>query len=143
MALTLHFRRPEHSRSARSLRSEHRAEQRIEADLDAVYRDDDYLDDITCALGIEREQVIAHQWVDNGPGWAVVQLPTADDVLALEPDLSRIPTAMIGAIGSHPDGSEYATVPAGWSDETGEPFVLTWKPAASRRGPSSRGPNGR
>ena len=45
MALTLHFRRPEHSRSARSLRSEHRAEQRIEADLDAVYRDDDYLDD--------------------------------------------------------------------------------------------------
>ena len=70
--------------------------------------EDEYLDDITGALGIEREQVIAHQWVDNGPGWAVVQLPTADDVLDLQPDLSRIPTAMIGAIGAHPDGSEYA-----------------------------------
>ncbi|AGP61337.1 hypothetical protein M271_49880 [Streptomyces rapamycinicus NRRL 5491] len=40
------------------------------------------------AFGITRERVLAHQWVDNGPGWAVVQLAGAEEVLALEPDLS-------------------------------------------------------
>jgi PhzF family phenazine biosynthesis protein len=38
----------------------------------------------------------------------VVRLPTAGEVLALEPDLSVIPTAMVGAIGAYPDGSEHA-----------------------------------
>ena len=46
--------------------------------------------------------------VDNGPGWAVVRLATAHEVLELQPDLSRIPAAMVGAIGSYPDGSEHA-----------------------------------
>ena len=34
-----------------------------------------------------------------GPGWAVVRLATACEVLELQPDLSRIPAAMVGAIG--------------------------------------------
>jgi PhzF family phenazine biosynthesis protein len=70
--------------------------------------DEQYLSQIVAAFGIKRDRVLAHQWVDNGPGWAVVQLPTAREVLALEPDLSLIPTAMVGAIGAHPDGSEHA-----------------------------------
>ncbi|WP_203614999.1 PhzF family phenazine biosynthesis protein [Streptomyces sp. SID13726] len=69
--------------------------------------DDVYLEQIVAAFGITRERVLAHQWVDNGPGWAVVQLATAEEVLALEPDLSLIPTAMVGAIGAHPEGSEH------------------------------------
>ena len=69
--------------------------------------DEDYLDQIVAAFGINRDLVIAHQWVDNGPGWAVVQLPTAGDVLALEPDLTLIPTAMVGAIGAHPPNSTH------------------------------------
>lgn len=67
-----------------------------------------YLADVVAALGLDPSQVLAHQWVDNGPGWAVLRLRTADEVLALEPDLSRIPTAMIGVIGAHPAGSPYA-----------------------------------
>jgi len=43
------------------------------------------------------------------PGWAVVQLAAAEEVLALEPDLSAIPDAMVGAIGACPDGSQYAS----------------------------------
>ncbi|MFD3476719.1 hypothetical protein [Streptomyces sp. NPDC058695] len=31
--------------------------------------DDAYLEQIVSAMGIAREQVVAHQWVDNGPGW--------------------------------------------------------------------------
>ena len=70
--------------------------------------DEEYVGQIVAAFGINRDRVLAHQWVDNGPGWAVVQLPTAGEVLALEPDLSVIPTAMVGAIGAYPDGSEHA-----------------------------------
>jgi PhzF family phenazine biosynthesis protein len=70
--------------------------------------DEEYVGQIVAAFGIDRDHVLAHQWVDNGPGWAVVQLPTAGEVLALEPDLSVIPTAMVGAIGAYPDGSEHA-----------------------------------
>jgi PhzF family phenazine biosynthesis protein len=66
------------------------------------------LAEIVQAFGISRDQVIAHQWVDNGPGWAVVQLATADEVLQLEPDLSHIPHPMIGALGAYRAGAENA-----------------------------------
>lgn len=69
--------------------------------------DEAFLQDVIDAFGVPRESVLAHQWVDNGPGWAVLQLESADQVLALEPDLSRIPTAMVGAIGRYPSGSEF------------------------------------
>ena len=69
--------------------------------------DDGFLNQIVAAFGMTREQVVAHQWVDNGPGWAVLQLATAKEVLALEPDLSLIPDAMVGAIGACPEESEY------------------------------------
>ncbi|MFD7794732.1 PhzF family phenazine biosynthesis protein [Streptomyces sp. NPDC059759] len=69
--------------------------------------DEAYLTRLVAAFGITREQVVAHQWVDNGPGWAVLQLASAHEVLALEPDLSLIPGAMVGAIGAHPEGSSH------------------------------------
>ncbi len=70
--------------------------------------DEEFVEQVVAAFGIERERVLAHQWVDNGPGWAVLRLATAEDVLGLEPDLSRIPTAMVGAVGAYPVGSEHA-----------------------------------
>ena len=70
--------------------------------------DEDQLLRIVGAFGISRDRVVAHQWVDNGPGWAVVRLATAEEVLALEPDFSAFPDAMVGAIGAHPDGSRHA-----------------------------------
>ncbi|MFD6497193.1 PhzF family phenazine biosynthesis protein [Streptomyces sp. NPDC059944] len=69
--------------------------------------DEAYLARMVAAFGITREQVLDHQWVDNGPGWAVLQLATAEEVLALEPDLSLIPDAMVGAIGAHPESAGY------------------------------------
>ena len=63
---------------------------------------EEYLGQIVDAFGIGHDQVLAHQWVDNGPGWAVVRLATAREVLELQPDLSRIPAAMVGAIGAYP-----------------------------------------
>ncbi|ADD43969.1 PhzF family phenazine biosynthesis protein [Stackebrandtia nassauensis] len=68
----------------------------------------EHLAAIVDAFGIEREAVVSHQWVDNGPGWAVIRLGSAEEVLALEPDFSRFPTAMVGAVGEYPKGSEFA-----------------------------------
>ena len=67
-----------------------------------------YVDTIVQAFGITRDQVLAHQWVDNGPGWAVLQLVSAEAVLQLEPYLAQIPAAMVGALGAYPAGSPNA-----------------------------------
>ncbi|MDX1879610.1 PhzF family phenazine biosynthesis protein [Mycolicibacterium sp. 141076] len=69
--------------------------------------DDSEVDLIAAAFKIDRERIIDHQWVDNGPGWAVVRLSTAREVLDLKPDLSVIPQAMVGAIGAYPEGFEH------------------------------------
>lgn len=70
--------------------------------------DDVDLDRFVAALRIDRGQVVAHQWIDNGPGWAVLRLASAQEVLDLEPDLSLIPEGMVGVIGAHPEGSDAA-----------------------------------
>jgi PhzF family phenazine biosynthesis protein len=70
--------------------------------------DDLYVSQVATAFGIGQDRILAHQWVDNGPGWAVVRLATAAEVLALEPNLALIPDAMIGAIGPYPEGSGHA-----------------------------------
>lgn len=69
--------------------------------------DDEYLDQIIDAFGLVRTDVLAHQWADNGPGWCVLVLRSARQVLELEPDLTRIPTAMVGVVGAYPAGSGY------------------------------------
>ncbi|PPF82682.1 phenazine biosynthesis protein PhzF [Pseudoclavibacter sp. RFBJ3] len=63
---------------------------------------------IVTAYGISADQVTAHQWIDNGPGWAVVQLASAQEVLDLDPDLSLLPDAMVGAVGAYPPGAPHA-----------------------------------
>ncbi|MBF4552396.1 MULTISPECIES: PhzF family phenazine biosynthesis protein [unclassified Pseudoclavibacter] len=63
---------------------------------------------IVTAYGISADQVTAHQWIDNGPGWAIVQLASAQEVLDLDPDLSLLPDAMVGAVGAYPPGAPHA-----------------------------------
>lgn len=69
--------------------------------------EDDHLASIVSALGIEAHQVIDHHWVDNGPGWAAVRLSTSAEVLALDPDFSRLPGVMVGVVGAHPSGAAH------------------------------------
>lgn len=60
------------------------------------------------ALGVETEQIIGHQWVDNGPEWCVVQLGSAQEVLEVEPDYHKAGDLKFGVIGAYPEGSEFA-----------------------------------
>ncbi|MBK0332337.1 PhzF family phenazine biosynthesis protein [Brachybacterium sp. MASK1Z-5] len=62
--------------------------------------DADHLADAAAALGIDPADVLDHAWVDNGAGWCVLELASAQDVLDLEPDLAVIPGRKIGALGA-------------------------------------------
>lgn len=46
--------------------------------------------ELVVALGIQPEQVVAHQWVDNGPGWCALLLASAEEVLAVKPDMQAL-----------------------------------------------------
>lgn len=65
------------------------------------------LADIARALGVARDEILDHQWVDNGPGWIAVRLAAADRVLALEPDFTGLPDVMVGVLGNHLAGSPH------------------------------------
>ncbi|WP_432483066.1 PhzF family phenazine biosynthesis protein [Kineococcus esterisolvens] len=60
------------------------------------------------ALGVAREEVVDHRWVDNGPGWAAVQLASARAVLDVEVDAAALGDLPLGVVGAHPAGSEHA-----------------------------------
>ncbi|MFJ4467373.1 PhzF family phenazine biosynthesis protein [Streptomyces sp. NPDC089424] len=67
--------------------------------------DDAHLDRIARGLRVDRARIVGHQWVDNGPGWAAVQLASAQEVLALEPDEQHMRDLTLGVVGAYPDGS--------------------------------------
>ena len=60
------------------------------------------------ALRIERNAIVAAQWVDNGPGWIAVLLESAEAVLAVEPVRHHAARIDIGIVGPHAPGSETA-----------------------------------
>lgn len=55
------------------------------------------------ALGLRPEQVLAMEWVDNGPGWIGVELATAEEVLAVQPVLELSGQLKAGLIGRWSD----------------------------------------
>jgi len=71
-------------------------------------------------LHVDPRDVVDAQWIDNGPGWAGVLLPSAEDVLALEPERNQRMPLYVGAVGPYPAGSEVAfEIRAFFSDHLG------------------------
>lgn len=60
---------------------------------------------VAAALGVEREEMLAVEWVDNGPGWIAALFESAERVLELQPKALDFD---LGAVGFHPPGSEAA-----------------------------------
>ncbi len=54
---------------------------------------------IARGLKIERSDIIAHAWCDNGPKWRGVMLQSAEQVLALKPDSAILAGLDIGVVG--------------------------------------------
>jgi PhzF family phenazine biosynthesis protein len=67
--------------------------------------DEELVGRIASILAIDRAEILAAEWVDNGPGWVAVLLESADAVLALRPAFSELD---LGVVGPHPDGSPEA-----------------------------------
>ena len=61
---------------------------------------------IAAALSLPDEQVLGHQWVDNGPGWSAVLLDSAAKVLAVQPDWSALQGIKLGLVGPHAIGHD-------------------------------------
>jgi len=61
---------------------------------------------IARGLGIPRGDILAGQWIDNGPGWCAVMLRSAAQVLAVKPDLAILHAVALGVIGPQPPGSD-------------------------------------
>jgi PhzF family phenazine biosynthesis protein len=57
-------------------------------------------------LGIPRDAILAHQWVDNGPGWMAVMLASAGQVLAIRPDMNVLKDMKLGVFGPCDEGSD-------------------------------------
>jgi len=66
----------------------------------------DLLARVVRSLRIEASDVLAHEWVDNGPGWVAVMLGSADEVLSLRPDFAAMAGLEVGVVGAHPAGGE-------------------------------------
>ena len=53
---------------------------------------------ISQALGLRGEQVVASNWVDNGPGWVGLLLASRSELLAVRPDYSQLAGLNVGVI---------------------------------------------
>ncbi|ASM76096.1 phenazine biosynthesis protein PhzF [Vitreoscilla filiformis] len=65
----------------------------------------DVLAQIGRALRLAPSDIVAHQWVDNGPGWCAIRLASAAQVLALQPDWAALAGLKLGVIGPHEPGA--------------------------------------
>jgi PhzF family phenazine biosynthesis protein len=70
--------------------------------------DESKLAEIATVLGIARTDMVDAEWADNGPGWIVVLLDSAQSVLDLEPARSHPTQLDIGVVGPYPTGAQPA-----------------------------------
>lgn len=61
----------------------------------------DLLTKIAKALALSPSDIVHHQWVDNGPGWCAVMLPSARQVQSLKPDWASLDPLKLGVVGPH------------------------------------------
>lgn len=81
--------------------------------------DADFLAERLRQLGLDSDDVVDAAWIDNGPGWFGILLPSADDVLALALPSEIIPGFDVGLIGPHPNGECAIEVRAFFADADG------------------------
>lgn len=58
---------------------------------------------VATTLNLDPREILAVEWVDNGPGWIAALLESADRVLELQPGPLDFD---LGVVGFHPEGSE-------------------------------------
>jgi PhzF family phenazine biosynthesis protein len=78
--------------------------------------DEAFVERIASALQIDRAEILAAEWVANGPEWVAVMLPSADTVLALKPEPIDFD---LGVVGPHPPDAPHAIEVRAFSPKVG------------------------
>jgi len=68
--------------------------------------DDALIEELAVILGVDRDGIVAAEWVDNGPPWMAVLLDRAESVLSLRPGDAG--ERYVGVVGPYPPGSPCA-----------------------------------
>lgn len=63
---------------------------------------------LASGLGLSRDDVVDHSWVDNGPGSCALLLRDAEAVLAVRPDVQALDGDRVGVVGRYPTDREDA-----------------------------------
>jgi PhzF family phenazine biosynthesis protein len=71
---------------------------------------------VAAALGVDPGEMVAVEWVDNGPGWITALFESAERVLELRPGALDFD---LGAVGFHPPGSPAAIEVRAWAPVNG------------------------
>jgi PhzF family phenazine biosynthesis protein len=71
---------------------------------------------VAAALGVDPGEMLAVEWVDNGPGWICALFESAERVLELRPGALDFD---LGAVGFHPPGPEAAIELRAWAPVNG------------------------
>jgi PhzF family phenazine biosynthesis protein len=66
----------------------------------------DILARLAAGLHLPPDEIIASNWVDNGPGWVAVLLRSRDDVLAIRPDYAVLSGLRVGVVGPWDSGKD-------------------------------------
>ncbi|GAA11708.1 PhzF family phenazine biosynthesis protein [Gordonia alkanivorans] len=74
--------------------------------------DPDVVDEVVAALAVDRDAVVAAEWVDNGPEWMVIQLGSGERVLEVRPDIAALGDHKVGLLGLYDAGDVFAEVRA-------------------------------
>ncbi|MGO4589333.1 PhzF family phenazine biosynthesis protein [Paenarthrobacter sp. 2TAF44] len=68
--------------------------------------DADVRSQLTAGLRLPEDSLLDASWLVNGPEWVGVLLESAEQVLAIEPDLVAMGDLKVGVIGPHEPGSD-------------------------------------
>ncbi|MXP22888.1 PhzF family phenazine biosynthesis isomerase [Gordonia sp. HNM0687] len=66
--------------------------------------DEETVQSVADALGLDRAEVVAAEWVANGPDWMALLLASGDRVLEVEPDMAALGMHEVGLIGPYSGG---------------------------------------
>jgi PhzF family phenazine biosynthesis protein len=83
--------------------------------------DEAMVERIASFLRVSRTAIVAHQHCDNGPGWMAVMLASADEVLALRPQMGSESGLSLGVVGPAAAPGKVGVVGARGADKGGEP----------------------
>lgn len=78
------------------------------------------LDEARRLLGIKARDILDAAWIDNGPGWLGIRLPSAEKGLSINPLRNWPGRIDVGVVGPHSEGGDAAfEVRAFFSDHLG------------------------